>query len=676
MGDSIQITSKLMGNDGVAAAEVLTTAMNQYGVSLDDPMKASEEMARMMNVMAAAGQAGSAELPAIKTALSECGMAAKAAGVSFEETNAAIQVLDKAGKKGSEGGVALRNVMSTLAQGRFLPKDVQEELTAAGVSITALSDTSKSLEDRLKLLKSVMQDQALFSKLFGKENANAAMALVGGTDALHDFTEAVTGTTSAQDQAAVVMESYAERQARIKARFEDIKISLFQATGDFALWSSTVMEGLVPLSQLAPLLTLVFNGLKLLSTPLGIAFTWMKRIAALAWGTLWSAIQRQLVAARIQMAFLNREIITGKFASNGFMVNIARATMAVARFATVGLWNAIKGMGYYIASLVTGGSASVTFGMMSALSFKVFQKAATSACRAVGVAIMNIPIIGWIAAIIAGLIALFSYLWDKCKGFREFVFLIWEGIKAIFSAVWEVISSVAQKAWGIVVSVWNGVKAVTNGIINGFVAAFNWVKNIALKLWNWIVGIVQKVVGAISSVCQPLVDAFKGAVNAIGGFFSRIFNWVRDKFADMVNWFIGKYNWLAEKLDLAKIQRIAKEKADASWEADHPTNQNTDTDYPIAGANGDGAVDSGAGAPGDLDGDGSGNGDAIADGLGSVGGGKGGESDRIKNVNIVIEKLIDTFTISTTNMAESRERIKDMVAEALMAAVNDVNLAM
>ena len=55
MGDCIQTTSKLMGGDGVAAAQVLTTAMNQYGVSLDDPVAASQEMARMMNVMAAAG---------------------------------------------------------------------------------------------------------------------------------------------------------------------------------------------------------------------------------------------------------------------------------------------------------------------------------------------------------------------------------------------------------------------------------------------------------------------------------------------------------------------------------------------------------------------------------------------------------------------------------------------
>lgn len=45
MGETVSYTSKLMGGDTVAATEVLTTAMNQYGVSLDDPIKASETMA-------------------------------------------------------------------------------------------------------------------------------------------------------------------------------------------------------------------------------------------------------------------------------------------------------------------------------------------------------------------------------------------------------------------------------------------------------------------------------------------------------------------------------------------------------------------------------------------------------------------------------------------------------
>lgn len=252
MGGCIQTTSKLMSGDGVAAAQVLTTAMNQYGVSMEDPMAASEEMARMMNVMAAAGQAGSAELPAISAALQQCGMAAKAANVSFEETNAAIQVLDKAGKKASEGGVALRNVLGQLSKGRFVEKQAREELEKAGIDVVALGDNSKSLKERLEMLKPMLNDSALLSKFFGVENANAARALIQGTDALQGFTDAVTGTNSATEQAAIVMDSYAERQARVNQQFEDFKITIFQATGDFSLWCGVITTALVPLAQLAP----------------------------------------------------------------------------------------------------------------------------------------------------------------------------------------------------------------------------------------------------------------------------------------------------------------------------------------------------------------------------------------------------------------------------------------
>ena len=254
MGDNIQTTAKLMGGDGVAAAQVLTTAMNQYGVSLDDPVAASQEMARMMNVMAAAGQAGSAELPAISAALQQCGMAAKAAGVSFEETNAAIQVLDKAGKKASEGGVALRNVLGQLSKGRFVDKQSAEELAKAGIDVTALGDNSLSLKQRLDLLKPMLNDSALLSKFFGVENANAARALIAGTDALQGYTEAVTGTDSATEQAATVMDSYAERQARVNQKIEDMKISLFQATGDLTLWTGAIMGVMTPLAQVSPLI--------------------------------------------------------------------------------------------------------------------------------------------------------------------------------------------------------------------------------------------------------------------------------------------------------------------------------------------------------------------------------------------------------------------------------------
>lgn len=430
MGDNIQVTSKLMGGDGVAAAQVLTTAMNQYGVSLENPMAASEEMARMMNVMAAAGQAGSAELPAISAALQQCGMAAKAANVSFEETNAAIQVLDKAGKKASEGGVALRNVLGQLSKGRFVEKQAAEELQKAGIDVVALGDNSKSLKERLEMLKPMLNDSALLSKFFGVENANAARALIQGTEALDGFTQAVTGTNSATDQAAVIMESYAERQAVINQKIEDFKISVFQATGDTTLWAGVFMELLTPLAQLMPLLITVPK----LISGMGKAMLW---IIQLNWAGMWSYIVGWVRTAAINIALMNGTLSTSNMISLGFVGNIGRATIALIRFATVGIFNALKGLGALVLSFITGGTASATFSGIASTSFGVFATTATTACRAVGVAIMNIPIIGWVAAAIAALIAVGAYFWNTSAKFRAVLKGTWAAFKACFKGIGE-----------------------------------------------------------------------------------------------------------------------------------------------------------------------------------------------------------------------------------------------
>lgn len=421
MGDCIQTTSKLMGGDGVAAAQVLTTAMNQYGVSMEDPTAAAGEMVRMMNVMAAAGQAGSAELPAISAALQQCGMAAKAANVSFEETNAAIQVLDKAGKKASEGGVALRNVLGQLGKGRFVEKQAREELEKAGIDVVTLSDNSKSLKERLEMLKPMLNDSALLSKFFGVENANAARALIQGTESLQDFTTAVTGTNSATEQAAIVMDSYAERQARVNQQFEDLKISIFQTTGDFSLWCGVLTSALVPLAQLAPMLTGIW---KLIRVIMGLNWIGWIRSAA------------------VSVALMNGTLSTSNMISLGFIGNIGRATIGLVRFATVGIFNALKGLGALVLSFVTGGTASAAFSATASTSFGIFATTASTACRAVSVAIMSIPIVGWIAAAIAALIAVGAYFWNTSAKFRAVLKGTWAAFKACFTGIGEMAKQV------------------------------------------------------------------------------------------------------------------------------------------------------------------------------------------------------------------------------------------
>jgi len=569
MGDNISILSKTMGGDTTAAAEVLTTAMNQYGVSLKDPIKASQTMADMMNVMAAAGKEGSAELPAIKSALEQCGMASKAAGVSFVETNAAIQVLDKAGKKGAEGGVALRNVMTTLARGRFLPKDVQKELQAAGVNINALTDKSKSLSERLTLLQPVMNDSALFSKLFGRENVNAAIALVQGTSEVERYTAAITGTNTAVDQAGIIMDTYNERLSRVQALFEDWKISLFNLTGGVSFWVQSIGSALVPLAQLIPLIAAVGKG--------------MGMLLSLNWAGMWTGITHACRAARISLVFMNADLKTGQMASLGFMSNIVRATLAIGRFATVGLLSGIKALGAWVLSLVTGGAASATFAGIASASFMTFKTAAVSACRAVGIAIMNIPIIGWIAAVVAGLIAIGVHFWNTSVKFRATL----TGLGAAFVQVFR--------------GIWDMAKNLFSGIGDLIVACF--------KLdGKGIKTALSKMAGGFKEYGSKVGEAFRAGYN--------------------------------KEMEQAK--------------ADKPEN-NPD----------------GAGAA-DLPQDDSG---SITTQMAGVGG-AATSGDKVKNIVVTIDKLVDKFEINTTNLHDDVSRVKEMVAEALVGAVNDLNYAM
>jgi TP901 family phage tail tape measure protein len=294
MGKNVAITSKLMGGDTAAATEVLTTAMNQFQVSTADPIKASAEMSNMMNIMAAAAKEGSAELPQIKAALEQSGMAAKSANVSFAETNAALQVLDKAGKKGSEGGVALRNMMATMSEGRFLPKDVKAELASAGVDINKLGDKTISFAERMKPLRNIMNDSALMTKLFGKENSNAAIALISGISEQERLTKAITGTNTAYEQAAIVMESPAEKNKRLQAQVDDFKISLFNGTNGMLTYASVIGNTTRDFSDMMPLVSGASKAIGFMTSATKMQEFWTSVVSKST--RIWSGVQAVLNA--------------------------------------------------------------------------------------------------------------------------------------------------------------------------------------------------------------------------------------------------------------------------------------------------------------------------------------------------------------------------------------------
>jgi TP901 family phage tail tape measure protein len=107
------------------------------------------------------------------------------------------------------------------------------------------------------------------------------------------------------------------------------------------------------------------------------------------------------------------------------------ANLANARTGVVLLFETLSTMPV-IGRIVTWGSSLVTggFGMM------------VTGAKALGIAIMNIPIIGWIAAIIAGLIALGTYFYNTSATFRGFLWGLWDAVKTVFTGVWGFIKEV------------------------------------------------------------------------------------------------------------------------------------------------------------------------------------------------------------------------------------------
>lgn len=317
MGNAVQTTAKLMGNDVTAAAEVLTTAMNQYGISLEDPIKATATMKQMMNAMAAAGQAGSAELPQIANALKQSGMAANSAGVKFNELNAAIQVLDKAGKKGSEGGVAIRNILGSLAKNN-------------------IGNNSMTFAERLKTLKPLLKDDAALIKMFGVENANAARALIEGTSEIDKFNKAIEEGVSAQSastQAEIIMNSISERQAKMSAIFNDFKIDVQQTFGSLAGYVGGVGDTVAGVVNMVPGIMSTFELLKKVAavtkqwswfTKIQIGLQKVLNMAMKGLPIFWIVTALTVVADIVYTIYKHFDSIRKAFADGGILAGVKR----------------------------------------------------------------------------------------------------------------------------------------------------------------------------------------------------------------------------------------------------------------------------------------------------------------------------------------------------------------
>ena len=216
------VFSKSAGTDLAESARVVTGAINLFGLE-------ASEAARVINVLAAGEKEGSATTLEAADALEKAGGAARISGVSIEETTAAIQLLAKDSLKGSEAGTQLRNVLLKLSTAEALPPDAQKAFEKTGKELEFFSDKTVPLVEKLQALKSISGDTAAMTKIFGTENINAAISLTKYADEFPNLTAAITGTSTAYDQAGVKQETFAAKLENLSNKLNNVLTKIGEA---------------------------------------------------------------------------------------------------------------------------------------------------------------------------------------------------------------------------------------------------------------------------------------------------------------------------------------------------------------------------------------------------------------------------------------------------------------
>lgn len=321
---------------------------------------------------------------------------------------------------------------------------------------------------------------------------------------------------------------------------------------------------------------------------------------------------------------------------------------------------------------------------LSAIVFAGAVKIATVAVKGLSAAIYNIPIIGWIAAIIAAVIALFVLLWDKCRWFRQLVFGIWGVIKAVvhnagvfIGRVWNYVIKPVFMSWWFCVKlvfglIWNVIKTVFNAVVAAaqfmwgvVVTAFTWVKdsivNTFRSVWEWLKGIGTAIGDFITTwIVDPIVDAFNG----LWGVIKKIFAWIADGLSFIFKPIMGLIKRLFSTDGMADAGAAFAEGAQAGgvhFDREKQREKGDESAFALPDVSPD--AGSAIGLP---------TFDSAGDSAGDIATGGG---NKVRNVMVNINKLVENITVSVTNLIESKEQIRAQVAEALLTAVNDVNLA-
>ena len=286
----------------------------------------------------------------------------------------------------------------------------------------------------------------------------------------------------------------------------------------------------------------------------------------------------------------------------GIVAAIGPALIAFGKMAA-GVSTAVKAV-QTIKTAYTAAKAAIS-------SFNIVQTAQAAVSKAVAAAqwlvnaAMNANPIGLVVVAIAGLVAAFVLLWNKCEGFRNFFIGLWEGlqkafqsfldwinpaieaVKGCFEGLWtklqeiwayiqqslqplkDAISGAFQAAWDLIKAVWDAVQPYFAAIWEKIKAVFSVVKEVLSGFFEaaWIA--IQAVWDVVSSyfatVWDTIKEIFSVVATYLGGMFSTAWTAIKAVWDTVTGYFTAV--WDTIKGIFAVVKDVLSGNWSEAWEA-------------------------------------------------------------------------------------------------------------
>jgi len=490
-GEAIKFTTEAMKlakggfTDATTAVDILTTAINAYGLESGDATKIANKLITTQNL-------GKTTVDELASSMGKVIPTAKSLGVDIDDLCGMYATMTSNGIATAETTTYMNSMLNELGkQGTTASKAFAagtEHIKEGGLTMKEAMDSGWELTDVLSILdEQAAESGTSINNMFASAEAGkAANVLWDNAQKLNDAVDAMGNSAGATEEAYKKMdETLSSKMEKMKTRFQNVGIEVGQKLFPIVEKGMTWVEEHMPEIQenIDKLVPVISNLIQIV-------------------------IEKGVPALTKVLEYVGKAVewFTNLNSTQQSMIGVIVAVLAAI-------------------SPVAGVIASVTSAISTLMPI----------LEAVGAAIAGIsaPVLA-VVAVIGVLVGAFVTLWNTNEEFRNNILGIWEEIKSTFSAfmqgIVDELNSLGfdfENISDVIKTVWNGLCSflapIFEGAFNSIKIAFKLVTDVILGNLKIFVGIFKgdwsKVLEGIKQIISAwktyITDIFKNAFNVI-----------------------------------------------------------------------------------------------------------------------------------------------------------------